>query len=284
MRQTRTLSSSNTSSVPIGLPFGSASSIALLLTWPRATRARTWATTGTPVVWQTVAHTERPSRRDLPIEARSAARYNRAGGPPDVPARRATGRSHVSEQRPEYVGAALSPRETRKHCLGRGSYVGDLTAPGMLHAAFVRSPHAHARIARVDAAAASRAPGIAAVLTGPALAALTAPLRIAPPIPGLSPMEMPTLPTAKVRFVGDPVACVIGEDRYRVEDACALVDVAYEPLVAVIDPERARDPGLPRVDETIAANRAYHGVFAHGDVEAAMAAADRVIEARFHQG
>ncbi len=97
-------------------------------------------------------------------------------------------------------------------------------------------------------------------------------------------MEMPTLPTDKVRFVGDPLACVIGEDRYRVEDACALVDVAYEPLAAVVDPERAQDPGLPRVDETIAANRAYDGVFAHGDVEAAMGAADRVIDARFHQG
>ena len=181
----------------------------------------------------------------------------------------------MSERRPEYVGAALSPRETRKHCLGRGSYVGDLTAPRMLHAAFVRSPHAHARIGHVDAAAARRAPGIAAVLTGPDLAALTAPLRIAPPIPGLSPMEMPTLPTDKVRFVGDPLACVIGEDRYRVEDACALVDVAYEPLAAVVDPERAQDPGLPRVDETIAANRAYDGVFAHGNVEAAMGAADR---------
>ncbi|MET0851607.1 MAG: xanthine dehydrogenase family protein molybdopterin-binding subunit [Candidatus Rokuibacteriota bacterium] len=190
----------------------------------------------------------------------------------------------MSERRPEYVGAALSPRETRKHCLGRGSYVGDLTAPRMLHAAFVRSPHAHARIGHVDAAAARRAPGIAAVLTGSDLAALTAPLRIAPPIPGLSPMEMPALPTDKVRFVGDPLACVIGEDRYRVEDACALVDVAYEPLAAVVDPERAQDPGLPRVDETIAANRAYDGVFAHGDVEAAMGAADRVIDARFHQG
>ena len=84
-------------------------------------------------------------------------------------------------------------------------------------------------------------------------------------------MEMPTLPTDKVRFVGDLVACVIGEDRYQVEDACALVDVEYAPLPAVVDPEHAQDPGLPRVDEAIPANRAYHGVFAHGDVEAALA-------------
>ena len=190
----------------------------------------------------------------------------------------------MNEGRQEYVGAALSPRETRKLCLGRGSYVGDLTAPGMLHAAFVRSPHAHARIRRLDVDAARRAPGIAAVLTGHDLARMTAPLRIAPPIEGLLPMEMPTLPTDKVRFVGDLVACVIGEDRYQVEDACALVHVEYEPLRAVVDPERVHDPGLPLVDETIPANRAYDGVFAHGEVEAALRAADRVVEARFHQG
>jgi aerobic carbon-monoxide dehydrogenase large subunit len=183
-----------------------------------------------------------------------------------------------------YVGAALSPRETRKLVLGRGSYVGDLTAPGMLHAAFVRSPHAHARIVRIDVERARQAPGIAAVLTGRDLARVTAPLRIAPPIPGLLPMEMTTLPTDKVRFVGDPIACVIGTDRYRVEDACALVDAQYAPLPAVVDPERAQDPDLPRVDDTIPANRPYAGTFAHGDVDAAFRAADRIVEARFHQG
>ncbi|HEV8585397.1 MAG TPA: xanthine dehydrogenase family protein molybdopterin-binding subunit [Methylomirabilota bacterium] len=190
----------------------------------------------------------------------------------------------MSEPRQSYVGAALSPRETRKLCLGRGGYIGDLTAPGLLHAAFVRSPHAHARIRRLDTGSARRAAGIVAVLTGADLARLTSPLRIAPPIEGLLPIEMPALPTGKVRFVGDPVACVVGEDRYQVEDACALVDVVYAPLAAVVDPEHAGDPGLPLVDETIPANRAYGGVFAHGDVDAALGRADRVVEARFHQG
>src|SRR2546426_2491958 len=97
-------------------------------------------------------------------------------------------------------------------------------------------------------------------------------------------MEMSTLPTDKVRFVGDPIACVIGEDRYQVEDACGLVEVEYERLAAVVDPERARHAGLPRVDEAIPANCPYAGVFAHGNVQAALSAADRVVEARFHQG
>lgn len=190
----------------------------------------------------------------------------------------------MSERPPPYVGAALSPRETRKLVMGRGSYIGDLTAPGLLHAAFVRSPHAHARIVRVDIGAARRMPGIAAVLTGSDLARLTAPLRIAPPIEGLLPMEMPTLPTDKVRFVGDLVACVIGEDRYRVEDVCALVDAEYAPLPAVIDAGHAQDAGLPRVDASVADNRAYQGSFAQGDVEGALRAADHVVEVRFRQG
>jgi carbon-monoxide dehydrogenase large subunit len=97
-------------------------------------------------------------------------------------------------------------------------------------------------------------------------------------------MQMATLPTDKVRFVGDPVACVIGEQRCEVEDACALVQAEYEPLPAVVDPERAQEPGLPLVDETIPRNRAYHGVFAGGDVAAALGAADRVVAVRFHQG
>ncbi len=184
----------------------------------------------------------------------------------------------------QYVGAALSPRETRKLVLGRGTYIADLTVPGLLHAAFVRSPHAHARIARVGIDAARRSPGIVAVLTGHDLARLTAPLRIAPPIDGLLPMEMATLPVDKVRFVGDPIACVVGEDRYAVEDGCARVDVQYAPLAAVVDPERAQDPGVPRVDEAIPANRAYEGVFAHGDVAAALRAADRTVAVRVHQG
>src|SRR5258705_5982242 len=182
------------------------------------------------------------------------------------------------------VGAALSPRETKKLVLGRGSYIGDLTMPGLLHAAFVRSPHAHAQIRRIDVDTARRQPGIVAVLTGHDLARVTAPFRMAPPIEGLLPMEMSTLPMEKVRLVGDPVACVIGEQRDQVEDACALVDVVYEPLAAVVDPERAQDPGLPLVDEAIPLNRAYAGVFASGDVATALGAADRVVAVRFHQG
>src|SRR5262249_15311188 len=151
-------------------------------------------------------------------------------------------------------------------------------------AAFVRSPHAHARLAGVDFAAARRAPGIAAVLTGADLAQITSPLRIAPPIDRLLPMEMPALPTVKVRFVRHPLAFLLRDPRSRVGGPRARVGRESEPLAPVVDPERANDPGLPRVDDTIPHNRAYGGVFAHGDVEAALGRADRVVEVRFHQG
>jgi carbon-monoxide dehydrogenase large subunit len=189
----------------------------------------------------------------------------------------------VTESPPKYVGAALSPFESRRLVLGRGTYVGDLALPRTLHAAFLRSPHAHARVRAIHVEAARRAPGVAAVLTGQDLAGLTAPLRIAPPIDGLVPMEMPTLPIDKVRFVGDPVVCVVAEDRYAAEDACALVEVDYDVLPAVVDPEHAADPGRPLVDEAVPDNLAYRGVFPHGDVDAAFARADRIVEASFSQ-
>src|SRR2546428_5317770 len=91
-----------------------------------------------------------------------------------------------------YVGAALSPRETKKLVLGRGSYVGDLTAPGLPHAAFVRSPHAHARIRRIEADAARRQPGIGAVLTFHPLARPSGPRRKPPPCAGRLPLVRST--------------------------------------------------------------------------------------------
>src|SRR5215208_341286 len=101
-----------------------------------------------------------------------------------------------------YVGRPLRRLEDRRYLIGRATYVGDVVLPAMFHAAFARSPHAHARIRRIDVEAARRAPGVVAVWTGAEVNAVTAPLRMAPPIEGLLPTEMATLPGDKVRFVG----------------------------------------------------------------------------------
>ena len=110
-----------------------------------------------------------------------------------------------------------------------GRYADDIAVPGCLHAAFVRSPHASAGIRRIDASPALAVPGVIAVLTGADLAALATPLRIAPPIDGLLPAEMPPLPVDAARFAGDPVALVLAEDRNAARDGAEAVEVAWDP-------------------------------------------------------
>lgn len=181
------------------------------------------------------------------------------------------------------LGRALRRREDRRLLLGRGGFVDDIPdPPRCLHAVFVRSPHAHARIGGVDAAAALALPGVAAVLTGRDLGVLVAPLRMAPPIEGLLPMEMPVLPTEAARFVGDPVALVLAESRSLAEDAAERVAVDWQPLPAIADMAQARAAAV-LVDPAVPGNRVSHQAFATPGLDAAFAHADRVVEARFGQ-
>ncbi|MEK7861891.1 MAG: xanthine dehydrogenase family protein molybdopterin-binding subunit, partial [Chloroflexota bacterium] len=167
-----------------------------------------------------------------------------------------------------HIGRALPRKEDLRFLTGHGRYVDDLEIPGALHACFVRSPHAHARIVRIDAAAALALPGVAAVLTGADLAQWTTPLRMAPPIEGLLAVEMTTLPLDKVRFHGDPVACVLAESRYLAEDAAERVEVEYQPLAAVADLQQALAAGAPLVDESLPSNLVSSQSFSAGDVAA----------------
>ena len=147
----------------------------------------------------------------------------------------------------QWVGAAMPRKEDRRMLLGRGRFVGDLTRPGLLHAAFVRSPHAHARITRIDPAAALRAAGVEQVLTAKSLGDpyLLAILERDEFVP----TEMPILAGDKVRFVGEPVAVVIADDAYRAEDAAELVEVDWDPQPAVASIETAIAAGAPRLHD-----------------------------------
>jgi aerobic carbon-monoxide dehydrogenase large subunit len=151
-----------------------------------------------------------------------------------------------------WIGAAVPRKEDRRMLLGRGRFVGDLTRPGLLHAAFVRSPHAHARVGNIDGTAASRAPGVAGLFTAASLGH-----------PGLLamlerdefvPTRMPVLAGDRVRFAGEPVAMVVADDAYRAEDAAELVEVAWDPLPAVVSIETASAAGAPRLHEEAAGN------------------------------
>lgn len=126
--------------------------------------------------------------------------------------------------------------------MGAGRYADDVAAPhGTLHAAIVRSPHAHAEIDAIDASRALALPGVHAVLTGEDIAAMSDPFLIVLK----KPIDQWALAVGRVRYVGEPVAVVIADDRYIAEDGVDLVDVAYNPLPVVVDPLEAVKPDAP---------------------------------------
>ena len=179
------------------------------------------------------------------------------------------------------IGRHEPRREDARLLTGRGRYIDDIVVPGALHACFVRSPHAHARIVAIDTAAALAMPGVVAVFTGRDIARHTTRHRMAPPIEGLQPMESDTLPITKVRFQGDPVACVIASDRYLAEDAAEQVTVEYEVLPAVATMWQSLADDAPLVDEAMSSNLLSHQQATHGDVDAALRGAHRVVESTF---
>jgi carbon-monoxide dehydrogenase large subunit len=181
------------------------------------------------------------------------------------------------------IGQPLPRKEDHRFLTGQGRYLDDIAIPGALHAHFVRSPHAHARIRSIDVETARRMPGVVRIVTGRNLAEWTTPLRMAPPIEGLHPVEMTTLPIDKVRFAGDPVVCIVARDRYLAEDAADLVKVDYEPLPPVTTMAEALAPGAALIDETLQSNLISHQTFSAGDPKRRFAEAPHIVEAEFHQ-
>ena len=181
-----------------------------------------------------------------------------------------------------YIGRKRRPKEDRRFVAGAGRYVADIALPGMLHVALVASPYPSARIVSVDAGAALALPSVKAVLTGDELAKATDPL--------LSGLDIPKvrrfpLAFARARYVGEWVAAVVAETRALAEDAAELVEVAYEPLPFVIDPEQALSPQSPPVHPEHGSNLLYRRKFVWGKVEEDFAAADHRLSfrARWHR-
>jgi len=161
-----------------------------------------------------------------------------------------------------WIGRARRRVEDAALVAGRGTFAGDVAAPGCLHAAFLRSPHARAAIAALDARAAEASPGVAAVFTGRDVAAL-GDLPVNPLVETLRPPRFPVLARGAVAAVGQPVAAVIAETPDAALDAAERIEVDYEPAAPVLDPGDG-DP---------AAAQSWRA----GDVEAAFAAADAVV-------
>jgi carbon-monoxide dehydrogenase large subunit len=181
------------------------------------------------------------------------------------------------------IGAALPRKEDYRFVTGQGRYLDDIAFPGCLHAHFVRSPNANARIAAIDCVAARSAEGVVTIVTGRELAEWTNSARIAPTIEGLHPVEFSTLPIDKVRFIGDPLVCIIATDRYLAEDAAELIAIDYDVLDPVTDIDRALAAGAPLVDDSLPSNLVSRQSFATGDLARAFAEAGIVVEASFHQ-
>lgn len=171
-----------------------------------------------------------------------------------------------------WTGRSLPRFEDAALLTGRGRFIDDLgTPPGTLHAAILRSPHGHARIEAIDAARARALPGVAAVLTGEDVRALTASMVVGVK----APVECWPIAVDRVRYMGEPVAVVVARDRYLAEDAVDLIDVRYAPLLAVLDPMAALAPDAPVLHEGFGGNVASDRSFRYGDPEAAFAAAPR---------
>ena len=185
---------------------------------------------------------------------------------------------------PKMLGQPIKRREDPRLITGSSSYVDDLQLPGMTHLMFVRSPHGHARVNGINTAEALKVPGVLAVLTARDLeGATTGPLPYEftwDAFSDVKNMERHALATDKVRYVGDPVAAVVAETRYAARDAAALVDVDYEPLPAVVDPEAGLAPGAPLLYEEFGTNLGHTQDRVVGDPDAAFAQADRVVKLR----
>ncbi len=182
-----------------------------------------------------------------------------------------------------YVGRSMKRKEDPRMITGEARYVDDITLPGMLHAAIVRSPEAHAAIVSIDVSGAEARDDVVAVFTGEDLAESFKgglPMVWDPPGVDINTPDHWPLKRGEVKHVGDPVAVVVGTDRYSVVDAAERVVVDYDPKPAVVDPEKALEDGSPLVWEQFRTNRTHEWGLSGGDIEAGLAEADVVVERR----
>jgi carbon-monoxide dehydrogenase large subunit len=194
-----------------------------------------------------------------------------------------------------YVGKPVPRKEDRRLLMGRGCYTADLSFPGMVEAAVLRSSFAHALITRLDVTAARESQGVIAVYTAADLEGIVKPFTrpfyatVAPVLEErtglvIRPYFAPVLAADRVLRVGEPIAVVVAENRYLAEDALEVIEVDYEPLEALVDPERSLEDDAPRLIPGADDNIHARFTSQNGDVEGAFAAADRVLRERIRVG
>jgi aerobic carbon-monoxide dehydrogenase large subunit len=184
-----------------------------------------------------------------------------------------------------YIGRAMRRVEDPRLLKGAGTFTDDVRLPGMLQAVLVRSPYAHARVVKIDTEAAKAIPGVTAVLTGADVNAACGLVPCAASIPDLKAPKHTVLAGDRVYFVGHPVAVVVAADPYIARDAAEAVDVEYDPLPVVTNPEEAIKDGAALTHPDMGTNIAFtHAVAGGSDIDAAFRKADRIVKHRlYHQ-
>ena len=187
-----------------------------------------------------------------------------------------------SLSRPQYVGARVTRREDPRMLTGDGNYVADIKRHGMVHIAFRRSDHAHARITSLDAEAARTLPGVIAVYTGEDIARLANPYQATSRMKNYQATFIPPVAVDKVRYVGEAVVAIVADSRYAAEDALSAIDVGYEPLAVLVDPETSAQSDAPKLHEDLASNVLAEREFARGEVDDGFARAAATAGTKFH--
>lgn len=181
-----------------------------------------------------------------------------------------------------YIGRSVPRPNLARLTQGRGQYVSDVTLPRMAHVAFVRSPHAHAKIKGIKADAAKKSPGVIAVVTGPELAKVMTPwVGVLTHLKGLKSAPQSPIAIDVACWQGEAVCAVVARSRAEAEDACELVEVSYQELPAVTDPETALDAKTPVIHASLGDNLCFERKLDVGAVDKAFAESDAVVETTF---
>jgi carbon-monoxide dehydrogenase large subunit len=182
------------------------------------------------------------------------------------------------------VGRSIRRVEDPRLLVGAGQFLDDLPRDGVLHAAFVRSPHAHARIVSIDTSAAEALGGVVLALTGAEIADQAGPMRVEVTAPWHRATTRPHLAVDRVRFAGEAVALIVAESRYLAEDALELIDVEYEPLEVAGSVAQALESGAPALHEDVPGNLLIDRAYECGDPARAFAEADIFVEVELDHG
>ncbi len=184
-----------------------------------------------------------------------------------------------------YIGRSVPRPNLARLTQGRGQYVSDVVLPRMAHVAFLRSPHAHARIKNIDAAAAKKSPGVVAVVTGVELSKVITPwVGVLTHLKGIKSAPQHAIAVDRACWQGEAVAAVVAKTRALAEDACALIAIEYEVLPAVTDPETALDKTTPVIHPELGDNLTFERALIAGDPDKAFAESDAIAEATFMFG